>query len=116
MTDHLDRAKEIDLRARTLYKPAPEPMKAYASLMAAATTDGALTGKLKELMALSIAVAVHCEGCITYHARAAHKKGAARAEVVEAIAVAIEMGGGPAAVYGAEALAAFDQFAGGADR
>ena len=90
---------------------ATEPMKAYASLMAAATADGALAGKTKELMALSIAVATHCELCITYHARAAFKKGASRDEVAEAIAVAVEMGGGPAAVYGAEALSAFDQFA-----
>ncbi len=113
MTDHLERAKKIDLQARTLYQAATGPMKAYAGLMAAATADGELDGKVKELMALSIAVAIHCEGCVTYHARAAVKKGAARGEVAEAIAVAVEMGGGPAAVYGAEALAAFDQFAEG---
>ena len=53
------------------------------------------------------------EGCITYHARASSKKGASREEVAETITVAVEMGGGPAAVYGAEALAAFDQFDGG---
>ena len=56
-------------------------------------------------------MAIQCQGCITYHARAALKKGASREEVVEAIAVAVEMGGGPAVVYGAEALTAFDQFA-----
>ena len=62
-------------------------------------------------MALAIAVAINCEGCITYHARAAAKKQATRDEAAEAIAVAVEMGGGPAAVYGAQALEAFDQFA-----
>ena len=110
MTDHVARAKAIDQRARTLYQAAPEAMKAYAGLMAAATAAGALDAKTKELMALAIAVASHCQGCITYHARAAVKKGASREEAAEAIAVAVEMGGGPAAVYGAEALEAFDQF------
>ena len=111
MTDHVGRAKTIDLQARALYQAATKPMKAYAGFMSAANVDGELDGKVKELMALSIAVAIHCDGCITYHARAAAKKGARRGEVAEAIAVAVEMGGGPAAVYGAEALAAFDQFA-----
>jgi AhpD family alkylhydroperoxidase len=111
MTDHLERARTIDAQARTLYQAAPQAMKPYAGLMAAAAADGAIDGKTKELMAVSIAVAIRCEGCITYHARAAVKKGASREEVAEAIAVAVEMGGGPAAVYGAEALSAFDQFA-----
>jgi AhpD family alkylhydroperoxidase len=59
-------------------------------------------------MALAIAIAAPCEGCIVYHARAAKKKGASREQVAETIAVAIEMGGGPATVYGGEALAAYD--------
>ncbi len=113
MTDHIERARSIDLKARTLYQAAPETMKAYGGLMSAATADGALDGRMKELMALSIAVATHCDGCITYHARAAVKKGASREEVADAIAVAVEMGGGPAAVYGAEALSVFDQFSAG---
>ena len=38
--------------------------------------------------------------------------GASREEVVETITVAVEMGGGPSTVYGAKALAAYDEFAG----
>lgn len=111
--DYKALAGALDARAGALFKAAPGQMRAFQGLMGAATADGALTSRTKELMALSIAVATHCEGCVVYHARAAHRLGASRAEVAEAIGVALEMGGGPAAVYGAEALAAFDQFAAG---
>lgn len=110
--DFEERAKQIDLNNRLLYKAAPDVMGAFMKTAEAATKDGVFDGKTKELMALAIAVAIRCEGCITYHARAAAGKGATREEAAEAIAVAVEMGGGPAAVYGGEALAAFDTFAG----
>ncbi len=102
---------EVDARAANLFKAAPETMRAYRGLMEAASKDGALDAKTKELMALAIGIAVRCDGCIAYHARAAQRHGATRDEVVETIGVAVELGGGPSAVYGAEALAAFDQFA-----
>jgi AhpD family alkylhydroperoxidase len=111
--DYAARATAIALASRELFRAAPGPMGAYRDLMTKVSVDGALDAKTKELMALAISVAIRCEGCITYHARASTKKGASREEVVEAITVAVEMGGGPAAVYGAEALAAFDQFDGG---
>jgi len=109
--NYIERAKEIDLNNRAMFQAAPKTMQGYMGLMKAATTAGALDSKTKELMALSIAVALHCQDCLIFHARAAHAEGAGREEVAEAISVAIEMGGGPAAVYGGEALAAFDQFA-----
>ncbi|MGE0724490.1 MAG: carboxymuconolactone decarboxylase family protein [Alphaproteobacteria bacterium] len=104
-------AERVDARAIALHRAAPETMTAFRGLMRAAGKDGALDAKTKELMALAIAIAVRCEGCISFHVRQAIRKGASRAEVVETIAVAIEMGGGPSTVYGAEALAAFDAFA-----
>lgn len=109
--DFVEHAKQIDLGNRAMFQAAPETMTGFKKIMDSASQDGALDAKTKELMALSIAVAIRCEGCITFHARAVQKKGASREEVAEALAVAVEMGGGPAAVYGGEALAAFDQFA-----
>jgi AhpD family alkylhydroperoxidase len=87
-------------------------MRAFRGLMEAATTDGALDAATKELMAVAIAIATNCEGCIVFHVRAAAKHGATREQMAETIGVAVEMGGGPAAVYGADALAAYDQLAG----
>ena len=61
-------------------------------------------------MALAIGIAVHCEGCVTYHVHDAVKAGATAQEVAETIGVAVMMGGGPAVVYGTEALEALAQF------
>jgi alkylhydroperoxidase/carboxymuconolactone decarboxylase family protein YurZ len=42
----------------------------------------------------------------------AYQHGATREEVAETAVLAVYMGGGPAAVYAADALRAYDQFAG----
>jgi len=89
----------------------PGPLAGFASLHKAAMTRGTLSPKLKELIALGIAVATHCEDCIAYHVHDALKAGASREELVEALGVAILMGGGPAAMYACHALEALDQFA-----
>ncbi|TQE45599.1 carboxymuconolactone decarboxylase family protein, partial [Streptococcus suis] len=80
------------------------------SLSTTATASDAIDIKTKELMALAIGIAVHCDGCVAYHTKMAHQHGATRQEVSETVALAIYMGGGPAAVYGADALRAYDQF------
>lgn len=87
----------------------PGPTSAFGRLVMEATDDGALTVKTKELIAFAIAIAVRCDGCIAHHAEAVLKAGATRQEVAEMIGVAILMGGGPASVYGVEALCAFDR-------
>lgn len=88
----------------------PGPMASFAELHTAAMADGALNTKTKELIALGIAIAVRCDGCITYHVHDAIAAGAAKDEIVETIGISVLMGGGPAMVYGAEALDALDQF------
>ncbi len=90
---------------------APAPMKAFGSLALAATAPSALDTKTKELMALAVSIAVRCGGCVAYHARAAVQQRATRQEIAETVALAVYMGGGPAAVYGADALRAFDEYA-----
>lgn len=103
--------QEYVARSRALHKDGGEPMKAFRDLVRAASADGALSHKQKELIALATAVAIRCEGCIVFHARACLRLGVTRAELIEMLGVAVEMGGGPAAVYGAQALACFDQMA-----
>lgn len=106
--DYAAFAAGVDDRARALYKAAPKAMGAFRTLSREATRAGTLDTRTKELMALAIAIVQRCEGCVSHHVRAALRHGASRAEVVEAIAVAVDMGGGPATVYGAEALAMYD--------
>lgn len=89
---------------------APAVMEGFGRLHEAAATDGALDTKTKELLALAIGIAVHCDGCISYHTHDALEAGATREEIVETIGVAVMMGGGPSVVYGCEALEAAEQF------
>jgi len=88
---------------------APDVAKTFSALGQAATKAGAIDAKTKELIALGIAIAGRCDGCIGFHTQAAIRHGASREEVLETIGVAIYMGGGPSYVYGAQALEAFDQ-------
>ncbi len=94
----------------TMGKELPGPMQGFSQLHATSLKDGVLSTKTKELIALAIAIAVRCDGCISFHVHDALKAGVTRAEVFETIGVAILMGGGPAVVYGCEALEALDQF------
>jgi|SRR5688572_1824874 len=104
-------AKGLNPAIGELRKSAPEAMTAFADMGKAALASGALDTKTKELLALAISVAVRCDPCITYHASAAQRQGASREEVAEAMSLALYMGAGPSAMYAAQALEAFDQYA-----
>jgi AhpD family alkylhydroperoxidase len=103
-------ANDVITGVGLLRQASPDAMKAFGALSVAGTAPGVIDSKTKELMALAIGVAVHCDGCVAYHTKMAHQHGASREEVAETAALAIYMGGGPAAVYGADALRAYDQF------
>jgi len=103
-------ATDLTASIARLRKGIPETMKGFSMMAAAATADGALDPRTKELIATAIGVAVHCDGCVAFHARAAVKNGASRDEMLETLGMAIYMGGGPSMVYAAQALDAYDQF------
>lgn len=105
-TTYQENAAAIDQRVGALFKAAPAVMTPYSQLVKAASSDAALNCKTKELMAFSISIAIRCEDCIVFHLRAALNHGASQDEVIEAISVAVEMGGGPSVVYGGRALEA----------
>lgn len=88
----------------------PNTMSAFMQLHKAAMSPGALDVKTKELIALGIGIAARCDGCIAAHVQAAIKAGAEKEELVEAINVAVLMGGGPSFVYGTQALAAIEEY------
>lgn len=66
--------------------------------------------KTKELIALAISVAVRCDACITFHAKAAVKAGATDAEIAESMGIAVYMGAGPSVMYAAQTLEAVAQW------
>jgi AhpD family alkylhydroperoxidase len=108
-TNYVELHQHLEERLVQLGRELPGPMSGFARLHKKAVEDGALSGKAKELMAVAISIAVHCEGCIAYHVHAAVAAGATRPELLETIGVAILMGGGPASVYAAYTLDAIDQ-------
>lgn len=93
-----------------LRRAAPDAMAGFSAMAKGAMKPGLLSEMDKELIALAIGVAGHCEGCIGFHAKALVRLGAERERVMEALAVAVYMGGGPSLMYAAEAVHAFDEF------
>ncbi len=89
---------------------APETMGGFMALHHAACDGQAEDIVLRELIALGISIAVHCDGCIAAHTNAALQGGATEKDVLTAIDVAILMGGGPGVVYSTHALEALKQF------
>ncbi|PWC83430.1 carboxymuconolactone decarboxylase [Azospirillum sp. TSH100] len=102
---------ELSGAIRELRGGAPDVMKAFSGMAQAALKANALDTKTKELIALGIAVAIRCDGCVGFHAEAAMKQGATRDEVMETMGMAVYMGAGPSVMYAAQAVEAFDQFA-----
>lgn len=78
--------------------------EAFLHMEEAAFSDGALPKRTKELIAVGIAVKIDCESCMQWHIEQAATAGATMREVLEAVEVGIEMGGGPATVSSRFAL------------
>jgi len=105
-----DIAKELTAEIKELREACPETMAGFSQMGKAATAQGALDPKTKELIALGIGIAARCDGCIAFHVKAAIRHGATREEIAETNSMAIYMGGGPSMIYAAKALRAFDEF------
>ncbi len=104
---HYEHLRELMGR---LGRDIPQTMGAFSKLHHASVSDGVLSAREKELISLGIAITVRCDGCIAFHVHDALEAGASRDEITETIGVAVLMGGGPAVMYGCEALEALEQF------
>lgn len=104
-------AGELSAAIKQVRLGSPEVMKNFSAMASAATANGALDSKTKELIALGISVAIRCDGCVAFHSKGAFQHGATREEVMDAMGLAIYMGAGPSLMYAAQAVEAFDQFA-----
>ncbi len=103
---------ELAIAGRELRKLIPDVYRGFADMSRAAVNhEGALSVQTKELMALVIAVATRCDGCIASHARGAIRAGATAEQVAEALGVAVQMQGGPGLTYAAKAFGAYMEFA-----
>jgi AhpD family alkylhydroperoxidase len=90
-----------------LAKLSPDTVRGYSVLSAANSKNGHLDPKTRQLISLAVAVTTRCDGCITVHTHEAHKLGATREEISEALGVAVAMNAGAALIYSTRALDAF---------
>ena len=111
-TPYTDLTRSISTDLGKLRGEIPDTLRGFSALAKAATQDGALDKKTKELIALALSVGARCDPCVGYHAQALVKFGATREEVAEALGMAVYMGGGPSLMYAAKASAAFEEFSG----
>ena len=106
--NHTELVQTINDSLAPFRKTQPETMAAFGQLAKSAMVAGAISTKHKELIALAIGITQHCSGCIGFHIKALHKLGCSRAELEEMLNVCVYMGGGPALMYSAETLKAWD--------
>ena len=78
---------------------APEAMQKLDEMEAAALSEGAISKKNKELMAVAVALTTQCAYCIEYHRREAVKAGATEQELAETALVAAALKAGSAITH-----------------
>ena len=100
---------DISSSLAKLRKEIPDVMNGFSALAQAASKEGALNKKTKELIALALGVASRCDGCIGFHVQALIKLQVTREELLETLGMSIYMGGGPSLMYAADALSAFEE-------
>jgi AhpD family alkylhydroperoxidase len=95
--------------AETRRNLAPEIEAAFRQFSQAVFKDGALPGKMKQLIAVAVAHVTQCPYCIKGHTKAALRDGATPEELMEAIWVAAEMRAGGAYAHSALALQTIEE-------
>lgn len=89
-------------------KLAPETFRAFNEMTKRALAPGALSVKLKELIAVAVSHVTGCPYCIAVHVENLKKEEATKEEMAEAIMVAAALKAGMVTGHGTNALNAFD--------
>ena len=104
-----DKLTDTRQQLRALNKTIPDTAQAFGALGKAVKEGGVLDFKVKEYVALGIAVATKCDTCIALHVEALVRCGATREEIGDVLSMTIQMGGGPSMMYAAKALECYDE-------
>ena len=83
---------------------------AFKEFIQQSEKPGALSTKIKSLIALAIGIKAQCPYCIAVHTYNAIKEGATRQEIMETAFVVGFMGGGPSIAYIRYVIDACDAF------
>lgn len=104
--------QSLNAKLAQIRQEAPDSMGGFSQMAQSALKEDVLSTKQKELIAMGIGIAMRCQGCLGFHAKALVKLGCSRAEFMEMLQVAMYMGGGPSVMTAAEALMAYEEFGG----
>lgn len=108
MLDWNNYREELVVGVGDLAKHSPETVRGYGTLSNAGAKTNHLDARTRELIALSAAISLRCDGCIAIHTAEAQKLGLSKDEISEALGVAISINTGAALTYSVRALNAFD--------
>lgn len=97
MESQLAKKKGIETAWQRFREMLPDVAQAYDQLPQTVYAGGRLDAKTKRIMAVAIAVARGCQGCILFQTDQALERGADAEEILEACAVAVSLGGTMAA-------------------
>ena len=86
---------------------APETQAAFGAFSRTVFAEGALSAKMKQIVAVAAARVTQCPYCIEGHTKVAVRSGATQEDLMEAIWVAVEMRAGGAYAHSAIAIATF---------
>jgi AhpD family alkylhydroperoxidase len=116
MLDWNDYRRQLAVGVKEIGQLSPDTIKGYMALSGAGQKADLLGAKVRELIALAVAVTLRCDGCITVHTEAAIKHGATKEEIAEALGVATSVNAGAALVYSARVMDAFREYPRAASR
>ncbi len=97
-------------KAHQYYSEKSEVYKSFVQMEQVTYVSGYLDKKYKEMIAIGISIRINCESCLEWHIKQALDHGASQEEIIEAIEVGIEMGGGPATVSSRFALSVLEYY------
>jgi AhpD family alkylhydroperoxidase len=110
MMDWNEYRQQLAAGAREIGQLSPDTIKGYVELHSAGRKADLLGAKVRELIALAVAVTLRCDGCIAVHTEAAIKYGASKEQIVEALGVAIAVNAGAALVYSSRVMDAVKEY------
>ncbi len=108
MTDYFYHVESSEQRRR-LQELKPDLFQAFMDFNDKVFTEGALSTRVKELIAVATAHITQCPYCIAGHTKKAKKAGASDEEVAEAIFVAMAMRAGGAFAHCAVTMKALEE-------
>jgi AhpD family alkylhydroperoxidase len=101
--------RESSKKLFKLWRLKPELLEAFQDFDEKVFTEGALSTRVKELIAVAAAHITQCPYCIEAHTKRAKKAGATEKEVAEAIFVAMALRAGGSFAHSAVAMEALEE-------